>query len=193
MRPLKTQLLLASIALIPSITQAATTVSGAIYTIDESVDFSVSNNGAQNFFLSWTDPGGAGAASFANVSDPTLVLTVGQTYTFERTTVSHPFAITTTEMSVVGSDGAFSRTSFASDAVAPFVLSPSADFTAEPSNNAAGEPISWTPTAADVGDYWYTCTITNHRNMTGKISVVPEPSTSALGLLAVGFLVRRRR
>ena len=190
MKPPTSLFLLAAVTIFPSFTQAATTVDGPSYEIDEGVNFSIVNSTNQNFILSWTDPGGA---SFTSVNDPTLVLTVGQTYTFERTSRSHPFAITTTDMSVTGTDGAFSRVNNTADAVSPFILSPSADFTAEPTNNASAEPITWTPTAEDIGDYWYTCTIVNHRNMTGRITVVPEPSVTALGLLAFGFLARRGR
>ena len=193
MRNPKTLSVLSAIAILPSFSQAATTVNGAVYSVNEGVDFAITNAGNQSFQLTWSDPG---AATFSNVVDPTLVLTVGQTYTFERFTVSHPFAITSSEMDVTGSDGAFARVGNQNSDIQPFILSPAADFTAGQSSangTASGDPIVWTPTAADLGDYWYTCTIRGHRGMTGKITVVPEPSASALSLLALGFLARRKR
>ena len=192
MKTLRPLGLTALIIILPSFAQAATTVNGAVYTIDESVNFSIANSGASHFVLAWTDPGGAGT-SFSDVQDPTLVLTVGQTYVFDRTTGSHPFAITTSAMAVTGSDGVFQREGNQRSDIDPFILTPNADFTAEPNGSANEVPITWTPTAADLGDYWYTCTIRGHLGMTGKITVVPEPSVSVLGFLALGFLARRRR
>jgi hypothetical protein len=55
-----------------------------------------------------------------------------------------------------------------------------------------GDVISWTP--SQVGDFWYTCTVTSHPDMAGKITVIPEPS--AFALIAGGFAfaaLRRRR
>ena len=74
--------------------------------------------------------------------------------------------------------------------IAAAILKPVADFTAEPS--PTNDLITWTPEA--VGDFWYTCSVVGHTTMTGKISVVPEPSSFALIASAVAFaLVCLRR
>ena len=84
---------------------------------------------------------------------------------------------------ISGSDGSYFRTSSAGITAATL-------FTA--SAGPSGTIISWTPTQA--GDFWYTCTVTSHPGMTGKITVIPEPSS--VGLIAGGFVFaafRRRR
>jgi plastocyanin len=168
--------------------QAATIkVNDDRFVVSESVAFSIGNAGASNFLFNWSDNGDI----FTDESDVTLLLTLGQTYTFQRTSSSHPFAImdSTAADFITGSDGGFTRTSTSSSDISDATLKPIADFTANP--GPTSDPISWTPTA--VGDYYYTCTVTNHMGMTGKIVVVPEPSTSILLSLGVfGVLYRRR-
>ena len=169
--------------------QAVTTlVSPKVYSVTEGVTFSLANNGASDFLFSWIDPSGTPANSFANIADPTLRLTIGQTYTFQRTSGSHPFAIMNSTISnfISGTDGSYSRTT------SDFTTITNATFlTANPAPAAA---VSWTPTTA--GDYFYTCSVGSHGGMTGKIVAVavPEPSSLSLLLLSLGARsIRRRR
>ncbi len=172
-----------------NITSAATTISGNDYTVDEGVNFLIGNNGASDFLINWTDVSGTNS----NIADPKLILTAGETYTFERTSSAHPFAITDDSLDVAGSGSSLLRLTSDSAVITAATLTPNADFTAQPSG---GSTISWTPTAADIGDYFYTCTVTGHNGMTGRIEVVaaiPEPSSSLLALLGLGFLSTRRK
>ena len=168
--------------------QAVTTlVSPKVYSVTERVTFSLATNGASDFLFSWTDPTGAPANSFTNIVDPTLRLTIGQTYTFQRTSTSHPFVIMNNTISsfISGTDGSFSRTT------SDFTTITNATFlTANPAPAAA---VSWTPTIA--GDYFYTCSVGSHGFMTGKIVAVaiPEPSALSLLLLSLGALSLYRR
>ena len=163
-----------------------TLVSPKVYSVTEGVTFSLANNGASDFLFSWVDPSGTPANSFANIADPTLRLTIGQTYAFQRTSTSHPFVIMKNTISsfISGTDGSFSRTT--SDFT---TISNATIFTANPAPAAA---VSWTPTTG--GDYFYTCAVGSHGSMTGKISVIPEPSSLSLLLLSLGaFSIYRRR
>ena len=167
--------------------QAVTTlVSPSIYSVTERVTFSLATNGASDFLFSWTDPTGAPANSFTNIVDPTLRLTIGQTYTFQRTSTSHPFVIMNNTISsfITGTDGSFSRTT--SDFT---TISNATIFTANP--GSPGVAVSWTPTV--IGDYFYTCSVGSHGGMTGKIVTVPEPSSLSLLLLSLGALSLYRR
>ena len=179
--------------MLPTMSYAITTViSPNIYSVDEGVAFTLGNNGSADFLFNWTDPTGAPAASFSNIADPTLILTIGQTYTFQRITGAHPFAIMNNSAAsfIDGTDGSFFRTSFNSADIDNATLTPIADFTADP--GPTSDFISWTPSEA--GDFWYTCTVAGHPDMVGKITVIPEPT--AFGLIAGGFAcaaLRRRR
>lgn len=182
-----------SLLVLTPLSHASTTLlSTSKYLVNEGVAFSIGNSGASGFLFSWTDSTGA----FSGVSDPTLVLEIGQTYTFQRTAAAHPFAIMDNSAStfITGSDGSFSRTSTISADIIAATLTPTADFTASPAP-APPEPntdfITWIPN--QVGDYWYTCTVASHTGMTGKITIVPEPSV--VGLIAGGlaFAAFRRR
>jgi plastocyanin len=168
--------------------QAVTTlVSPSIYSVTERVTFSLANNGASDFLFSWTDPSGSPANSFTNIADPTLKLSIGQTYTFQRTSTSHPFVIMNNTISsfISGTDGSFSRTTSDFNTITSATI-----FTANP--GTPGAAANWTPTIA--GDYFYTCSVGSHGGMTGKISVIPEPSSLSLLLLSLGALsIRRRR
>lgn len=168
-------------------------VSTSRYSVTEGVAFALENDDASSFLFSWTDPSGAPPTSVPNTADPTLVLTVGQTYTFQRTTTSHPFVImgSTAATFISGTDGAFFRAESTTEGdINDATLSPIVDFTANPSPTS--DLISWTP--SQVGDFWYTCSVTGHSDMAGKITVVPEPSAVALiaGGLAFASLRRRR-
>lgn len=159
-----------------------TTQNGSIFTIDEGVDFEIGNVGASNYLFNWTDPNGG--PTFSAVADPTLILSAGETYTFVRTTTAHPFIIMDASAGsfISGTDGAYFRTTTNGGLLDDATLKPIADFTADPF--PSGDVITWSPT---VGDYWYTCRVTSHTGMTGRISVVPEPST--LGFLGLFGLV----
>ena len=173
--------------------QAVTTlVSPSIYSVTEGVAFSISTSGFSDFLFSWNDPSGAPANSFTNIADPTLRLTIGQTYTFQRTSSSHPFVIMNNTISsfISGTDGAYNRTTSSSTDISNATLTPIANFTADPAPTS--DLISWTPSQS--GDFWYTCSVQGHPAMTGKIAVaVPEPSSLSLLLLSLGALSLHRR
>ncbi len=170
--------------------QAVTTlVSPSVYSVTQGVTFSLATNGASDFLFSWTDPTGAPANSFTNIVDPTLRLTIGQTYTFQRTSTSHPFVIMNNTISsfISGTDGSFSRTTSDFNTITSATI-----FTANP--GTPGTAANWTPTIA--GDYFYTCSVGTHGDMTGKIVAVavPEPSALSLLLLSLGaFSLYHRR
>ena len=168
--------------------QAVTTlVSTKVYSVTEGVAFSISTSGFSDFLFSWNDPSGAPANSFTNIADPTLRLTIGQTYTFQRTSSSHPFVIMNNTISsfISGTDGSFSRTTPDFTTISNATI-----FTANP--GSPGVAVSWTPTV--IGDYFYTCSVGSHGGMTGKIVTVPEPSSLSLLLLSLGvFSLYRRR
>lgn len=182
-----------SFLMLPSFSHAVTTlVSPSRYTVNEGVAFTLGNSGADHFLFNWTDPSGDPALSFSDQIDPTLVLTRGQTYTFQRITGSHPFIImnNTAAGFIDGSDGSFFRTTTDSALITAATLQPSGDFTA--SGGTPGNTITWTPD--QLGDFWYTCSVTSHTGMTGLITVIPEPSSFAVlaGLGAFGLVATRR-
>lgn len=178
----------ASFLLLATMSHAVTTlISPSRYGITQGVAFTLGNGGGgpggnANFLFNWTDPN---STSFANIADPTLVLTLGQTYTFQRITLAHPFVImnNTAAGFISGTDGDFFRTTTDPAVIAAAVLTPKADFTANP--GTPGNTISWTPT--QVGDFWYTCEVASHTGMTGQIIVVPEPSVIGLVLVGLAF------
>lgn len=151
----------------------------SLYSVSEGVAFTIGNSGSSSFLFNWTDPTGDYPDSFSDIADPTLVLTLGQTYTFQRISIAHPFAIMNNSAAdfISGTDGNYTRTTSDSS-----VISAATFLTASP--GTPGAAITWTPN--QLGDYWYTCTVTSHQSMAGKFSVVPEPSTYAL--FALGFL-----
>lgn len=166
-----------SFLMLATMSHAETTlVSPSRYSVTEGVAFTLGNTGVSDFLFNWTDPTGASPASFSNIADPTLVLTLGQTYTFQRITGSHPFAIMNNSAAafISGSDGSYLRTSQSSTDINNATLTPIADFTANPGPTT--DLITWTP--SQVGDYWYTCSVTSHPSMTGKIIVIPESTVN---------------
>ncbi|MEX1114607.1 MAG: PEP-CTERM sorting domain-containing protein [Akkermansiaceae bacterium] len=190
---LKTSILTASLAVLlgtsSTLQGATTTINANRFSVSEGVAFSIGNTGLADFLFNWTDTSG----TFADKADPTLVLKIGQTYTFQRSTSAHPFAILDSSAAsfISGSDGSFSRTTIDGTIINAAILNDDvAGFTADPAPTS--DLISWTPTT--VGDYYYTCAVTGHTGMTGKIEVIPEPTAAVLlGLGTLGILRRRRR
>ncbi|MEO0513878.1 MAG: hypothetical protein AAF086_01110 [Planctomycetota bacterium] len=168
---------------------ATTVISPNVYRIDAGVTLNLGNQGASNYLFNWTDSSG----TFTNISDPTLELVAGQTYTFQRISGSHPFVITDDTLPVTGSDGSFSRATSSGTVIDAATLTPIADFTANPAPTT--DQIIWTPTLSDLGDYFYTCRVTGHVGMTGAIRVIPEPASGMLILVGTAVLgcVRRRQ
>lgn len=177
---------------IPYASALTVSESANVYSVNEGVSFDIGNSGASDFLFSWSDPNPS-ANSFSALADPTLVLTIGETYTFQRTSGSHPFIIMGSSASafISGTDGSYSRTTSDSALITAATLTPIANFTADPSPSS--DLISWTPDA--LGDFWYTCSVSGHTGMTGLISVVPEPSNFALIASASAFALAclRRR
>jgi len=181
---------LASVSFASLAPAATTMVNANVYAVDQGVTFNISNSGASSYLFSWTDASG----TVTNVSDVTLMLTVGETYNFQRTTGSHPFVITDDTLPVSGSDGSYARTTFSGAVIDAATLNPLADFTADPSPTA--DQISWATGAGDAGSYFYTCRVDGHSGMTGSILIVPEPSSSLLslaGVLSILWVRRPRR
>ena len=186
MKTMKTLVAAAAALSMAGVAFADATQNAEIYTIDEGVDFNLGNVGAADFLFNWSDPDGG--PSFADVVDPTLVLTAGETYTFVRDTSAHPFIIMDASAAafIDGTDGSYQRTTTDGALLDDATLKPIADFTADPF--PSGDVITWTP---EIGDYWYTCRVTGHLGMTGRIEVVPAPGSAAM--LAIGGLVAARR
>jgi plastocyanin len=164
-----------------SATHAVTIVgTNNVYQVDQGVTFTIGNNGSSDFIFNWTDPGSY-SDSFSNKLDPTLRLSVGQTYTFERVSSGHNFVLlkpSFTYMTGNEQQGYYRNTS--TDA---FISNHTYDVAVYGGRSV----FTWTPTNLDVNrDYWYTCQVANHPEMAGKITVIPEPST--LGLAAAALL-----
>jgi plastocyanin len=162
---------------------ATTVVSPNIFKVDEGVAFTIGNIGTSQFTFNWADPSYY-STSFSNKPNPTFILSAGQTYTFQRSSSAHPFVIMDDNAArfMTGNDeSGYSRTTTDGTLITAATLQPIADFTADPAPTA--DLITWTPTA---GTFWYTCSVTGHTGMAGKITVIPEPST--LGLAAAALL-----
>jgi len=86
--------------------------------------------------------------------------------------------------SIGGTDGSFFRKSSDFSTYSSATI-----FTA--ASGTPGIAVNWAPTIA--GDYFYTCSVGSHGDMTGKISVIPEPSSLSLLLLSLGAFSLRRR
>jgi hypothetical protein len=78
--------------------------------------------------------------------------------------------ITDTTLPVSGTDGSYQRDTFSGAVIDAATLAPIADFTADPAPTT--DFIEWSLTSADIGDYFYTCRITGHFGMAGRIEVV---------------------
>lgn len=161
---------LIALVLIPGTAVAETIVVGPnVYEVTAGVEFTLGNASSSSYLFNWSDSSG----TFANVSDPTIILRTDETYTFRRVTTAHPFVITDDTLPVTGTDGSFNRTTFSGTEIDAATLQPLADFTADPAPTA--DFIAWTPAAADIGTYYYTCRVTSHTGMTGAFSVSMGP------------------
>ena len=145
-----------------------TLIAPSTYEVDQGVAFSISNSGASSFLFSWSD----GSGSFTDIADPTLILVEDQTYTFARTSSSHPFLITLDSLPVSGSAGSYVRTTTDLAEIEGNAMSPQDEFTADPAPTS--DLITWTPGNFDIGNYYYTCLITFHTGMTGALEVVAK-------------------
>lgn len=150
-----------------------TQLSPHVYKVDEGVTFSISNSGSTSYLLSWSDAGG----TFTDIPDPSIIVSVNETYVFKRTTGSHPFLITDASLPTDGTDGSYFRTTTDAAVINAAVLTPIADFTADPAPTS--DEISWTPTGSQIGNYFYTCAVTFHTGMTGGIRVVLDSVDTA--------------
>ena len=166
-----------------------TLISSSVYSVTASTAFTTTANGSSDYLFSWTD---ADSDSFSNIADPTLILTVGETYTFQRSDGLHPLVLTTDALPVTGTDGSFARSTSDLADITDNQLTPTEDFTADPAPTS--DLITWTPTVSDLGTYYYTCLVQFHSNMTGQLQVVPEPSAYPTigGLLGLSVALWRR-
>ena len=121
-----------------------TLISPSVYTVTASTAFTTTANGASDYLFSWTD---ADSDSFSAIADPTLILTVGETYTFQRLDSAHPLVITSDLLPVTGTDGSYARSTTNLDDITDNQLTPTADFTADP--GPTSDLITWTPTVSD--------------------------------------------
>ena len=131
-----------------------------------------------------------------STQDTKLILSTLKTYTFTHVGAGHPFVVLSdTQMAPYNPNDPTPglRDSFPSNRTA-------SDAYVAASNSESlflniSDSFTWTPTAAEIGDYWYTCGIAGHKDFLGEIEVVPEPSSYALliGALAVGLVALRRR
>ena len=182
-------IVMATLLALPTLTSAAQII-GA-----DGDEFEIWFEGASDFRLR-TDP----ADDF--LSDPTLILTEGHTYTFTHSGAMHPFAfldnaapIAATGSSVEGNE--FIRT--VNDQSFMANVLDGGSMIVYPTGGAFSSTLDWTPTQ---GDYYYTCAVQWHTNMAGRITVqaaasgVPEPTAfglSAVAIVGLACLRRRRR
>ncbi len=165
---------IALIAAMACMAHADTTQTGPnSYTVDAGVTFTLLSQGSSNFLISWSDASG----TFTDIVDPTLTLSSGETYIFDNETFSHPFRLTDDTLPVSGTDGNYNRETNDIAVINASSLQPIADFTADP--EPTSDFISWTPDAADAGDYYYTCLVLSHAGMTGKIVIAAPPACPA--------------
>lgn len=134
------------------------------FRVDNPTTFTITNVGTTDFVFTWVDQGVTNS-----VRDPDLVLSSGVQYVFVRSSSSHPFGILSGEMPVATNfDFSLRRDSSSPNT---YLLANGGQL----SGNPASQPnsVTWTPTGA--GDYFYTCMVTSHANMTGRFVVVDKP------------------
>lgn len=193
MRSLNLHIFIFSFCLLAKVSPAETTlVRPNVYNVPDSVAFSIGTNGASDFVFDWPN---LSSVNTSGIYDPTLILSIGSTYTFQRNSTAHPFVILDVVSSSYfsGTDGSFYRN--VPDMSALTIL-----FTASPTSTdyygypVAGNIVSWTPTIA--GDYFYTCTVGSHQSMAGLLTVVatvPEPATLTFTAILLLFVLLYRR
>jgi plastocyanin len=138
------------------------------FEIESGTTVSVANSGASHYLLDLSSHGGSSAEA-----DPTLILTAGETYQFSRVTSWHNFALVNGSLPVAeNSDGSLYRT------VTDSSLD-NYDITENISGNGSAN-VSWTPTES--GLYYYTCDVTGHPQMIGKIVVISTPTLGAVSV-----------
>jgi len=174
---------LMAITLSPTLLHADTTQTGThVYEVNAGVTFSLHKAGTSSWLWSWTDTSG----TFSNIQDPTIILTAGETYTFDNFTSIHPFGIADDTLPVAGTDGNFFRTTTSMGVITAAILDPFPDFVANPAPQI--DDIVWSPTNAAIGTYYYTCLITFHTGMVGQIRIVAGAPTCQPDLTGDGQL-----
>ncbi|MFI4871613.1 MAG: GC-type dockerin domain-anchored protein [Phycisphaerales bacterium JB061] len=143
-----------------------TEISPSRFLVDEGVTFEIGHLSALDYTFDWTDDSG----TITGEVDPTLVLVSGQTYNFIRTSGSHPLVICNDTLPISGDDGEITRLTSDGAVIDAATLTPIEDFRADPGPTT--DMIVWTLTDDDIGTYSYTCRITGHVAMTGKIEVI---------------------
>jgi len=168
MNHLRSRLVVCLLALlIPALALATTTqLSTHVWQVDAGAEFFIKNDGSSSFLFTWTDVNG----TFTDIEDPSFVFSVNQNYKFHRTTGLHPFVLTDDSLQVIGTDGSFSRTTILTSEVDASTLLPLADFTADPAPTT--DFIDWTPGPFDLGNFYYTCRVSPHTGMTGKLRII---------------------
>lgn len=160
-----------------------TAIGGGIYYVTEGVSFEIYAYSSGSFLFSWTDPDGT---EFNNIQDPTLHLTIGETYTFERSSTGNPLRLTTDQLpvekvpSVAGPY--YRRTTEDLDEIDAASLTPLADFTADPSGVdgvLAGDVVVLNVTASIIGTLYYTSLVPGNSEMTGLLIVEDTSGSTA--------------
>ena len=152
-----------------------TSLVGNSYRAAESATFSVTA-GAGTYLLDLSGYGGS-----ASESDPTLILTAGETYQFTRTEIGHDILIVNAAIPTAeNSDGTLYRTVTDSTSLNSYAL------TENITGNSSAD-VTWTPSEA--GIYYYTCYFPSHQQMFGKIVVVPARSHEGAFRLSTGTTI----
>ena len=163
------------------------------YTLGLSTDIELTG-GSGNFYFDFLGGGDLPDST----QDTKIILNTTKTYTFTHVGSGHPFVVLSdTQMAPYNPNDPDPglRDSFPSNRTA-------SDAYVAASNSESlflniTDSFTWTPTVAEIGEYWYTCGIAGHRDFLGEIEVVavPESSNYALliGALAVGLVAFRRR
>lgn len=170
-------------SLLAKISHAQTTLLRAnVYDVPYSADFVIGTSGSSDFVFNWQNQG---AVVTQGIHDPTLILAVGSTYTFQRSYwFAHPFVVLDVgnDAAFTGTDGAFYRTVYDPGSLSTLFTT------------YYGQIVSWTPTVT--GDYFYTCAVGSHGSMAGLLTVVtsvPEPATLTFTAILLLFVLLYRR
>lgn len=163
---------------------------GNTFTIDQGVEFTITNDGGVAFLFSWTDGGIPHAAS-----NPILLLDRGQTFTFVRATPGHPLTLTDDTLPVTESGGAYERATTdvltLLGAIVP-ISDPSLSGS-NPTDTTTAALVLDTTALSPGQEFYYTSAVLAETKMTGAITIVPEPSSGLLTVVGLLVLGRRRR